>query len=90
MAAALGISGEQVGIKATTNEGLGALGEGKGIAAWAVALIAPWPPGLSTLDASGLRLTGLDGLFAVCRLPATRPSRPRPHGRPRLGHAHAR
>ena len=42
MGAALGISGEQVGIKATTNEGLGALGAGEGIAAWAVALLVPW------------------------------------------------
>ena len=44
MAEALSIDGEQVGIKAATNEGLGALGEGKGIAAWAVALIVPWAP----------------------------------------------
>jgi 2-C-methyl-D-erythritol 2,4-cyclodiphosphate synthase len=42
MAEALGIAGEQVGIKATTNEGLGALGASQGIAAWAVALIVPW------------------------------------------------
>jgi 2-C-methyl-D-erythritol 2,4-cyclodiphosphate synthase len=44
MAAALGIAGEQVGIKATTNEGLGSLGAAQGIAAWAVALIVPWAP----------------------------------------------
>jgi 2-C-methyl-D-erythritol 2,4-cyclodiphosphate synthase len=42
MAEALGVAGEQVGIKATTNEGLGPLGAGQGIAAWAVALIVPW------------------------------------------------
>ncbi len=42
MSAAMGIADEQVGIKATTNEGLGALGAGQGIAAWAVALLVPW------------------------------------------------
>lgn len=42
MSAAMGIADEQVGIKATTNEGLGSLGAGQGIAAWAVALLVPW------------------------------------------------
>lgn len=41
MAEVLDIGPEQVGIKATTNEGLGALGASQGIAAWAVALIVP-------------------------------------------------
>jgi 2-C-methyl-D-erythritol 2,4-cyclodiphosphate synthase len=44
IATALQITPERVGIKATTNEGLGALGSGRGIAAWAVALLVPIPP----------------------------------------------
>ncbi len=39
LADTLGIAQEQVSVKATTNEGLGALGAGEGIAAWAVALL---------------------------------------------------
>ena len=39
IAEVLGVEAEAVGVKATTNEGLGAIGRGEGIAAFAVALL---------------------------------------------------
>lgn len=44
IALALGLAPEEVGIKATTAEGMGALGRGEGMAAWAVALLQKGDP----------------------------------------------
>ena len=40
IAAALGITAQQVGVKATTNEHLGFIGRGEGVAAMAVACVS--------------------------------------------------
>jgi 2-C-methyl-D-erythritol 2,4-cyclodiphosphate synthase len=39
IARALGVEPRRVGVKATTNEGMGFVGEGQGMAAYAVAMI---------------------------------------------------
>ncbi|MDF2628192.1 MAG: 2-C-methyl-D-erythritol 2,4-cyclodiphosphate synthase [Symbiobacteriaceae bacterium] len=41
IAPVLGVEARRVGLKATTNEGMGFVGQGEGMAAYAVALIAP-------------------------------------------------
>ena len=52
IAKALGISIEQVNVKATTEEGLGFTGEGKGISSQAICMLTS-PREMATMEASG-------------------------------------
>lgn len=52
IARALGISVEQVNVKATTEEGLGFTGEGKGISSQAICMLTS-PREMATMEASG-------------------------------------
>jgi 2-C-methyl-D-erythritol 2,4-cyclodiphosphate synthase len=45
IAQAIGVEVDRIGLKATTTEGLGAIGRGEGIAAWAVVLMRRGEPG---------------------------------------------
>lgn len=60
IAGALGISADQINVKATTEEGLGFTGEGKGISAQAVCLLTS-PREMATMEAGTRSCAGCPG-----------------------------
>lgn len=66
IAKALGISIEQVNVKATTEEGLGFTGEGKGISSQAICMLTS-PREMATMEASGDRKSVAGGSCEGCQ-----------------------
>lgn len=66
IAKVLGISIEQVNVKATTEEGLGFTGEGKGISSQAICMLTS-PREMATMEASGDRKSVAGGSCEGCQ-----------------------
>ncbi|MDE5699094.1 MAG: 2-C-methyl-D-erythritol 2,4-cyclodiphosphate synthase, partial [Lachnospiraceae bacterium] len=64
IAKALGISADQVNVKATTEEGLGFTGEGKGISAQAVCMLTS-PREMATMEAGARSCESCPGCSAL-------------------------